>query len=124
MDAHEAGEEGAVGTGPSSDSAAGDTGDTAADAEIDDGLAVHTGRTGAWWRYPRRHQDIRVVETTARCYRDKLPPMDQWFAREFQKNDVTDHGDVDLAIWHLIWASKLFDDVYAYVYRGDNDAEG
>ncbi len=42
------------------------------------------------------------------AYKDDLPVLDSYFHLAFRQTDVTDSGDIDMAIWFLLNYSELF----------------
>jgi hypothetical protein len=68
-------------------------------------------------------QEVGNTDDNADCalwhllvlWKDRLPKLDGYFHKCFRQNDVTDSGHSDMAIWHLLYHSKLFWRLYEKV---------
>jgi hypothetical protein len=48
-------------------------------------------------------------------WKDKLPELDERFHKNFRQCDVTDDGSTDMAIWQLLYAARIFWDIFEQV---------
>lgn len=65
-----------------------------------------------------RQQSVdTALRLLLRKYRDELPELDDYFHKAFRQIDVTNDGNIDMVIWHLIDASEAFWVAYEMVSK-------
>jgi len=53
-----------------------------------------------------------------------LPELDYSFHKAFRQYDVTESGEMDMAIWHLLGVSKTFWEVFGKITGTDDEEPG